>query len=94
MTRQEVATAHNVITRKISLFVMEVYALIDPGSTHSFIASATASRLHQKPGVLGKDLVFSTPVGEYMIVQTVFRDCTIRINMVEFPADLIVFPLL
>ena len=68
MTHQEAAGAPNVITGKIFLFDKEVYALIDPGSTHSFIASVTASRLHKKPGVLGKDLVVSTPVGECVIV--------------------------
>ena len=29
-----------------------------------------------------------------MIVQTVYRDCALWFNMVEFPTDLIVFPLL
>ena len=50
--------------------------------------------MHQSPGVLGKDLVVSTPLGECVIVQTVYRDCAVQINKVEFPADLIVFPLL
>ena len=63
--------APNVITGKIYLYDMEVYVLIDPGSTHSFISSATASHLHQSPGVLGKDLIVSTLVGEHVIVQTV-----------------------
>ena len=94
MTRQEASAVPNVITGKIYLHDMEVYVLIDPGSTHSFISSATASHLHQSPGVLGKDLVVSTPVGEQVIVQTVFRNCIIRINMIELPANLIVFPLI
>ena len=94
MTHQEAAAAPDVITGKILLFNKEVHALIDPGSTHSFIASATASCLHQKPGVLGKDLAVSTPLGECVIVQTVYRDCSLQISLVEFPADLIVFPLL
>ena len=68
--------------------------MIDPGATHSFIASATASRLCQKPGVLGKDLTVSTPLGDCVIVQNVYRDCPLRIDMVDFPADLIVFPML
>ena len=46
MTRQEAASAPNVIMGKISLFDIEVYALIDPGSTHSFIAPNIASCLH------------------------------------------------
>ena len=94
MTRQEAATAPNVITGTILLYDTTVYVLIDPGSTHSFISPATASHLHHSPGVLGKDLVVSTPLGECVIVRTVYRDCAIQINTVEFPADLIVFPLL
>ena len=94
LTHHEAAADTIVIIGKILLFDKEVCALIDPGSTHSFIASATASCLHQKPGVLGKDLTVSTPLGECVIVQTVYHDCALRINMVEFPADLIVFPLL
>ena len=62
MTRQEASAAPNVITGKIYLYDMEVYVLIDPGSTHSFISSATASHLHQSPGVLCKDLIVRTPV--------------------------------
>ena len=84
----------SVITGKIFLSDREVYILIDPGSTYSFIASVTASCLHQKPGVLGKDLTVIIPLGECVVVQTVYRDCAIRINMVGFPADLIVFSLL
>ena len=66
MTHQEAATAPDVITGKIFLYDIEVYALIDPGSTHSFIASVTASRLHQKPEALGKDLVVSTSLEEIL----------------------------
>ena len=36
----------------------------------------------------------SIPLGESIIVRTVYRDCAIQINMVKFPTDLIVFPLL
>ena len=50
--------------------------------------------LHYSRGMLSNNLIVSTPVGESVIVRTVYRDCTIQINMVEFPADLIVFPLL
>ena len=50
--------------------------------------------MHQKPGLLDRDLAVSTLLGECVIVQTVFRDCSLQINLVEFPADLIIFPLL
>ena len=64
MTHQEEASAPHVFTGKIFLYHIKVYALIDQGFTHSFIASVTVSRLHQKPEVLDKDLVISTPLEE------------------------------
>ena len=94
LTQQEVATAPDVIMGNILLYNTIVCALIDPGSTHLFLSTATASNLHQSPGVLEKNLIVSTPLGELIVVRTVYRDCAIQINMVKFPADLIVFPLL
>ena len=43
---------------------------------------------------MDKCLIVSTPLGESIIVKTIYWDCAIQINMVEFPADLITFPLL
>ena len=83
-----------MIRGKISLFDLDIYALIDLGATHSFIASTTASRLPITPGVLGTDLTVSTPLGDCIIVHTVYRDCPLQINRVDFPTNLIVFPML
>ena len=94
LTEQEAATAPDVIRGNILLYDLTVCALIDPGAMHSFISTAIASRLPFIPGMLSNNLIVSTPVGKSVIVRTVYRDCTIQINMVEFPADLIVFPLL
>ena len=52
LTQQEAATAPDVIMGNISLYDLTVCALIDPGATHSFISTATASRLHNSPGML------------------------------------------
>ena len=94
MTHQEAAAAPNVITSKVFLSDIEVYVLIDPGSTHSFISSVTASCLHKKSESLGNELTVRTLVGEVVTVQIVYKDCAIQINGVEFLTDLIVFPLL
>ena len=94
LTQQEAATVPDVIIGNILLYNTTVCALIDPSSTHSFISTATTSNLHQSPGVLGKNLMVSTPLGESIVVRTLYRDCAIQINMVKFLADLIFFPLL
>ena len=60
MTHEEAATAPNVITGKVFLSDIEVHVLIDPGSTHSFISSATALCLHKKSESLGNKLAVRT----------------------------------
>ena len=54
LTEQEAATAHDVIRGNVLLCDLTVYALIDPGATHSFISTDTASRLHKSPRLLSK----------------------------------------
>ena len=39
---------------------------------------------------MGKDFVVSTPLGEFVTVRTVYKNCVILINMIESPAELIV----
>ena len=74
MTHQEAAAAPDVITGTVFLFDVKVYALIDPGSMHSFISSTVASCLNKEPESLSKKLAVRTPIGEVLTVQTVYRD--------------------
>ena len=94
MTRQEAAEAPDVIAGKVFLFDTEVYALIDPGATHSFIASNIASSLSVEPGLLNEKLSVQTPLGESLAVRTIYRDCIVKIDTGEIPVDLIVLPFL
>ena len=94
MTHQEAAEAPDVIAGKVLLFDNEVYALIDPRATHSFIASNFASNLPVEPKVLNEKLSVRTPLGESLAVRTVYRDCIVIIDTGEFLVDLIVLPLL
>ena len=94
MTHQEATAAPNVLTGKVFLCDIEVYVLIDLGSTHSFIVSTIASQLHREPGILDKELMVRTPLGEFLVTRMVYKDCAVRIDTVEFPADLTVLALL
>ena len=94
MTHQEAAEAPEVIAGKMFLFHVEVYALIGPGATHSFISSNVTSNLHVEPKLLNEKLSVRTPLGESLAVRTVYRDCLVRIDPGVFPVDLMVLPLL
>ncbi|KAJ8751859.1 hypothetical protein K2173_026059 [Erythroxylum novogranatense] len=46
MTRQEAQESPDVVAGMLLIYGFEAYALMDPGSTHSFIAPHMACRLH------------------------------------------------
>ncbi|XP_065861824.1 uncharacterized protein [Euphorbia lathyris] len=89
LTRQEAIDAPEVVTGKLLIYNLEAYALIDPGSSHSFISSNLASHLHIDCESLGFDLHMGTPLGEFVIVNQVYRNSLIQIGSVELSANLI-----
>ena len=77
----------DVIIGNFSIFDTIVHALIDPGSTHSYVCTDI-------PG-LGKllrseteyNILVTNPLGHSVIVNKVYRDCPIRIREYEFLGD-------
>ena len=88
MTRQDAEASNDVITGIISICGRDAYALIDPGSTYSYVSPGFAP-------CLGRDLVFlddpfmvATPVGSSICVDRGYRQCMISICGVESLVDL------
>ena len=81
--------APDVIVGKFYIFETNVYALIDPGSTHSYICIAIPSLASLPKSKIKYDILVTNPLGHSVIVNKVYRDCPIRIREYEFPGDLI-----
>ena len=81
--------APDVIVGKFSIFETNVCALIDPGSTHSYIYTAIPSLGSLTKSEIEYDILVTNPLGHNVIVNRVYRDCPIRIQEYEFPRDLI-----
>ncbi|XP_074336882.1 uncharacterized protein LOC141674054 [Apium graveolens] len=90
LTRDEAATAPEVITGKVLFNNLEVCVLIDPGSTHSFISSKMTSHMHKNPDTLDYKVNVYTPLGEVVVVDRIYRDGFIQISEAKLHADLIV----
>ncbi|KAJ8763668.1 hypothetical protein K2173_003140 [Erythroxylum novogranatense] len=87
MTREEAETAPEVVTGMIKLFDVDVLALIDPGSTHSFVSlGRTVCGRVLSP--LDTPLMVSTPIGQFIVIIQVYRDCEIEISGGKFVVDL------
>ena len=79
----------DVIVGKFSIFETNVYAFIDPGSTHSYICTTIPSLGSLSKSEIEYDILVTNPLRYSVIVNRVYRDCPIRIREYEFPGDLI-----
>ena len=81
--------APDVIVGNFQIFDTTVHALIDPGSTHSYICIDIPSVKNLPRSGTEYDILVTNPLGHSVIVNRVYRDCPIRIREYEFPGDLI-----
>ena len=72
-----------------SIFKTNVYALIDPGSTHSYVCTSIPSLGSLPKSEIEYDILVTNPLGHSVMVNKVYRDCPIKIREYEFPRDLI-----
>ena len=71
--------APDVIVGKFSIFEINVYALIDPGSTHSYVCTSIPSLGSLPKCETEYNILVTNPLEHSVIVNRVYRDYPIRI---------------
>ncbi|XP_049381231.1 uncharacterized protein LOC125845740 [Solanum stenotomum] len=66
-----------VVTGILSVCSLDAIALIDPGSTHSYVSSYFAIRFDKLPKLLKDLFLVATPVGESLLVKRVYHSSQI-----------------
>ena len=89
MKEVEDTNAPDVIVGNFQIFDTTIHALIDPGSTHSYICTDIPSVKNLPRSGTEYDILATNPLGHSVIGNIVYRDCPIRIREYEFPGDLI-----
>ena len=84
--------ALEVIAGIISLYGIEMHALIDPGSTHSYVCIEHVFDKMTIVEQLTYDMHVTSPLGHNVNVNRVYKNCPIIIDDREFFADLIALP--
>ena len=92
MKAREDQDAPKVIAGIFSLFDIEMYALIDPGSTHSYVCIEHVFDKIPTVEQLAYDMHVTSPLGHSINVNIVYRNYPIVIQARRFLADLIPFP--
>ena len=81
--------ASDVIVSKFSIFETNVYALIDPCPTHSYVYTSIPSLGSLPKSETEYDILVTNPLRHSVMANRVYRDCPIRIKEYECPGDLI-----
>ena len=71
--------ASDVIIGNFTIFDTIVHALIDPGSTHSYVCTDIRNLGKLPRSETEYDILVTNPLGHSVIVNKVYRDCLIKI---------------
>ncbi|KAJ1410736.1 Retrotransposon gag domain, partial [Sesbania bispinosa] len=58
----------------------DAHVLFDPGATHSFVSLSFSTQLGKSPSSLDDTLAVTTPIGEILLVDCVYRSCVVSIE--------------
>ena len=67
------------MTGMLKVFSLNLYALLDPGATLSFVTPLVAKKFDISPDILHEPFTVSTPVGESIVAKRVYRNCPIML---------------
>jgi len=77
---QDQEYSHHVVTGTLRVFNFDVYALLDPGDTLSFVTPYIVVNFGVSPETLSEPFSVSTPVGDPVIARRVYKNCPITIS--------------
>ena len=89
MNAVEDKDALDVMVGNFHIFDTIVHALIDPGSTHSYVCTSIPSFGSLSKNEIEYDILVTNLLGHNVIVNRVYIDCPIRVQEYEFMGDLI-----
>ena len=92
MKAREDKDAPEVIAGIFSLYDIEMHALSDPRSTHSYVCMEHVFEKVPAMEKLAYDMHVTSLLGHSVSVNRVYRNCPIIIQAREFLADLITLP--
>ncbi|XP_075108932.1 uncharacterized protein LOC142180763 [Nicotiana tabacum] len=87
--RQDTEARGDVVTGTLTIFTFDVYALIDLGSTLSYVTSYIAKKFVIEPEKLCEPFEVSTPVGESVIARYIYKGCPVKVRHRLTVADLV-----
>ena len=92
MKAREDQDAAGVTTGNFTIYDNEMHALVDPGSTHSYICIDQLSDKLPSVEPLAYNMHVTSPLGHSVRVDRVYKNCPLMVHDREFSVDLIALP--
>ena len=80
MTQEDMGAMPDVLAGTLQLGLIQVYALIDPRASQSFVAHRIISNLNVLPSRLSVGMVVSTPLGKNINIDEVYKGVILYIE--------------
>ncbi|XP_070053500.1 uncharacterized protein [Nicotiana tomentosiformis] len=87
--RHDSEASPDVVTCILTIHSHAIYALMDPGSTFSYITPFIAGKLDMRSELLPQPVEVSMLVGDSIVANHVYQDCTVLINDRPTSVDLV-----
>ncbi|KAL4387925.1 hypothetical protein GQ457_09G030640 [Hibiscus cannabinus] len=82
----------DVIAGIIELHTHPVYALVDPGSTHSFVSTSLIDKFKLRVEPTISSVTVTNPLGDSVTINAICKNCPLVIQGIPFPANLMALP--
>ncbi|KAA3487882.1 Gag protease polyprotein-like protein [Gossypium australe] len=89
---REEASTPDVIVGTFSIFYINVYALIDPKSSHSYICTTLPNKRNLPFESTNYTIRVTNSLGQCVLVNKICRTCPLKIWGYYFPANLMLLP--
>ena len=73
----------------LRIFQFDVYALLDPGSSFSYVTPLIAVNFEMSPEIIPEPILVSTPVGDSIVAQKVYKKYSVTVLQRVLLADLV-----
>ena len=93
-SRGEQETSPDVLISMLKIFTLDVYVLLDPSATLSFVTPLVAKMFDILPNILHEPFLVPTLVGKSVLVKRVYRNCPISLPNRVSNVDLVEFDML
>ena len=80
MTHRDVQATSDVVTGTLRIHTLFDRALIDPGSTHSFVSISFAGLLDMYISTMDFDLIVATPMRDSLVTSRMLKNCSMMIG--------------